>query len=177
MTARLVQIVTGLSLVVGIVVGIINLERGERHRRLAALEHIQRIITVDTEVQRDILKLDLKNLRYAELAREGLVPGTPPRTGRDLYFSDRLAPFFKIGQHYEQMGAMVKRDYIDFDLLFDVIAFPDEFWVQSAPLRRDLAANWRGPGDGLKDLWDNFAYLCERYQKARRAIGARTIAC
>ena len=88
-----------------------------------------------------------------------------------------MRTFCRIGQHYEQMGATVKRKYIDFDLLFDIVAFPDQFWIESKPLRTQIAENWRGPGNGLKDLWDNFTYLCERYQEARRKSGARFIEC
>ncbi len=65
------------------------------------------------------------------------------------------------------MGALVSLGYIDFDLLYAIIPFPDEFWVQSREWRAALRENWHGQGKALVDFWSNFKNLCDRYQRQR----------
>ena len=70
------------------------------------------------------------------------------------------------------LGAMIRLGYLDFDLVFEVVTFPDQFWNESEELRQFMADNWSGPDQPLSDLWSNFAYLRERYHEERARIAA-----
>ncbi len=90
-------------------------------------------------------------------------------TGKAIYYG--TPGLGEVGRHYEHLGAMLKLGYVDFDLIFEVVSFPDDFWDSTQPLMTVIRENWGGEGKPLPDLWVNFGYLRERYHK-QRAINA-----
>lgn len=83
-----------------------------------------------------------------------------------FYHSKEATPIVSVGRHYEQLGALVRLGYVDFDLVYEIIPFPDQFWEATAPVRAGARTNWSG-GKGLPDFWKNFEYLKTLYDKQR----------
>ncbi len=170
--ARLTQIATGLSIITGIIIGIIGLYNahkqaimGFRSMRLASLQYINQLIDNDTSVR-------IKIGKFLDDYERGLI-GTPKklfakyRTGERMYLSDELSDFRDIFRHYEQLGAKVKLEYIDIDLIYEVVPFPDKFWDLTKALRAIIQYNWYGNGKQLKDFGSNFLYLRKFYEDQR----------
>lgn len=147
----------------------IDEENTSKAMRLAALGHINEMIENDQEAQAQVDKVieEVRKLPDPEtlLQQYG--------TGSAVYRSiDGLA---SVGRHYEHLGAMIRLGYVDFDLVFEVITFPDDFWNETEPVVTMIRENWKGPGQPLPDLWKNFRHLRELYY-ARRAEEAAAAA-
>jgi hypothetical protein len=163
------QICARLSVIGGVIVGLYGLyDSLEKQReaaeasRLQSLAYIQQFITEDFAVQREVTRL---NLTQVLPPLEELAEKSP---GRELYFSDALGEIPSIGEHYERMGAEVKLGYLDFALIFEVVPFPDDFWMRTTKLKTQLRKNWNGTGGAeLPDLWGNFDGLAKQYKIAR----------
>ncbi len=158
---------------IGIIPGFVGLfytmeqQRHEQERvgkamRLAALGAVNDMIEKDRAKQPKIEEV----IRFVEtLPKSEAELLEDYGTGRGLYYANpNLA---EVGRHYEHLGAMVKLGYIDFDLIFEVITFPDDFWDATEPLVRVMRDHWGGPEKPLPDLWINFEYLRERYHEKR----------
>jgi L,D-peptidoglycan transpeptidase YkuD (ErfK/YbiS/YcfS/YnhG family) len=170
--ARITQIATGLSIITGIIIGIIGLYNahrqaimGFRTMRLASLQYINQLIDQDTNVRIKIGKFLNDN--------EGGLIESPKRlfakyeTGERMYLSYELSDFRDIFRYYEQLGAKVKLEYIDVDLIYEVIPFPDKYWDYTKALRAIIKYNWYGEGKPLKDFGENFLYLRKFYEDQR----------
>ena len=164
---RISKISAQVTIVVGVIGGLYgivdSIERGrvaERDSRLQSLGPIQKFIEEDFIIQQTIDKFDYGQLSALE-QKAALGPG------RDLYFTNPLS-VATIGEHYERIGAELKLNYLSFDLVYEVIPFPDEFWERTRPLRTKLRENWDGKGKSLPDLWSNFSYLCDLYRAKRQ---------
>jgi len=48
-------------------------------------------------------------------------------SGEAFYLSKEMEDFAAVHYHYEQMGALVKLGYVDFPLVFEIVAFPDAY--------------------------------------------------
>jgi hypothetical protein len=176
----LVKIITGASLVIGIAVGIWGpggLIRADKKMKLDSLAPIKELVTADFETKQKIVALDWSSLEEAVCSSL-----EANRTGHDTYFSpaEALSKLRSITEHYERMGAMVALNYIQFDLIFEVISFPDDFWLRLSRVRGVLAEKWRSQQfekRALPDLWSNFYQLCERYQDKRQRLGSPTVPC
>lgn len=90
------------------------------------------------------------------------------RTGRDMYYSGELAEFVGIGRMYEDLGALIRLGYGDFDFAYTLLNFPDAFWEKTVLYRRLIQDNWSGEGRPLPDFWMNFSWLRDEYLKERR---------
>ena len=176
----LVKTFTGISLIVGIAVGIWGpggLLRADKKMKLDSLNPIKELVAEDYTVKRAIAALE-----WTQLEQEVCASLASQRTGHDTYFSE-AAPvkrLSEITEHYERMGSMVALGYVQFDRLFEVISFPDDFWRRLTRVRGVLAQHWRSPlfsERALPDLWGNFYNLCERFQHKRARFGSPTIDC
>jgi len=119
--ARIIQIITGISIITGIIIRLVGL--------------------------------------YNAHKQAGLALG--------VYLSPELSDFREIFRHYERLGAKVKLQYIDMDLIFEVIPFPDKYWEKTKDLRCRIQYNWYGKGRELTDFGTNFLYLKEFYEGQR----------
>lgn len=88
--------------------------------------------------------------------------------GRNVYYDSCFEDFRKIGDHYEELGAMVRLGYVDFDFVFTLVAFPDRFWDETRDYHNLIKDHWKGRHKPLPDVWSNFSWLRDEYQKARR---------
>jgi hypothetical protein len=90
------------------------------------------------------------------------------KTGEQMYHSDELKDFRAVKDYFDQIGAFVKLGYLDFDLFFCVVAFPDSFWIISEPYRNYISKNWSNEKKELKDFDSNMNYLYSLYKEKRK---------
>ncbi len=170
-------IASNLAVIVGVVLSLLQLasfvdnsHRATQTAKLGALKEIKTFLEQDEEVRRKgqrFLKeqaAQVKESLKARLAAAG--------SGEALYLSPEMKDFAAVHYHYEQMGALVKLGYIDFPLIFEIIAFPDANLEAVEPIRAELAANWKGPGKALPDLGSNIDFLKSCYLKSRKEATA-----
>jgi len=170
---QITTLVTLISLVVGIAIGVQQLVTALQSAtetlsavKLQALPQMREIIERDLEIHQQIagyLGAELgSDVEYVEAE---IQLGT---SGEMLFFSGELRTYREICEHYQTLGALVELGYLPFDLVFEVITFPDRFWSQSTELRNALGSNWQQPDVPLTDFMRTMAALSKRYQ-ARRA--------
>ena len=168
---KVTRIASSLSVILGVVVVVMGIfsainegNRAVRSMRLSSLPHIQGLIDADSEYRSTIADF-LES--YDSQRLMALLSNS--KTGKLAYLSDELKQFREIGRHYDQMGALIKLEYIDFDLLYEVIPFPDDFWNRTSAFRDELRSNDWDEDGGLPDFWENFEHLYDLYEKARDA--------
>lgn len=160
-------IITCISLVTGIFVSLSNLRNSYEQSRFAEIENVKKIVANELEIKDNIaLFLSL----YSEL---------PPLDsllkkygcGRAIYFSrdlEILKLFRKITHHYEIVGVLVNAEYLDFKLYYQIISFPDDFYIKTRSLREFIKGNWHGENKPMKDFLSNFENLKHRYEIERK---------
>lgn len=79
----------------------------------------------------------------------------------EIYFSHKYKDLRKTGYHYEYLGILIKYKMIPFNLVFDLITWPDDFWNESYYLRSVVRNHW------IPDFWVNAEYLHDLYMDAR----------
>ena len=109
--------------------------------------------------------------------------------GREMYFSAPLSRFREIGNSYDVLGALVRQGYLDFDFVYTVVIFPDDFWDRTREYRRLIQTRWdvnttskdtncgkavearpQDCYDAKPDFWANFSWLRDQVLKQRRKI-------
>jgi hypothetical protein len=175
---KIAQIVSALSVIVGIVLAVTEIYktsseiRESAHvARLNELPSVKEMIKEDGEVRSNALKdfggtWDKKKISQILAQHE---------TASEAYYSEDLVPVKTMGHHYEVLGALVGADVVDFRLIYEVVDFPDEFWDATDELRAKARSNWsvRVQGNsrvtqGLPDFWKNFNKLHDRYVQQRK---------
>ena len=164
-TKDIVIILTCVSIVVSIAVALINLKDEWRRDRLAGIDQAKKVYDSDFAIRDDI---------YAFLSALPSLPQPEQLlkkygTGRDIYYAndESLKHFRQTCHHYEEVGALVKAGYVDFDLYYEIVPFPRDFWKQTEELRKVIGENWDGPNKPLPDFLINFAELERRYKAGR----------
>ncbi len=86
---------------------------------------------------------------------------TRPRWGQEVYYSDdpRIRDFRTAHQYFEKIGVLVRQGFLNFALVFDLVAFPDDFWKEGQELRTTLSRHWNPGQKELRDFGDGIAYL------------------
>lgn len=165
-------IASNVAVIVGVVLSLLQLasfvdnsQRATQTAKLGALKEIKTFLEQDEEVRRKGQRFLREQLpQIAQNLKERLAAAG---TGESLYLSPEMKDFAAVHYHYEQMGALVKLGYIDFPLIFEIIAFPDGYMDATEPVRSAIAANWKGPGKPLPDLGSNIQFLRSCYAKSR----------
>jgi hypothetical protein len=175
---QIVQIITAMSVIVGIVFGLIELNKSRKELyvavrilKLSTLQHQNRIFEQDRQIRhkRQEFVQEYKKIKAAGREQEYIQQlFVKHKTGRCVYLSGDLNAFSEVGRHYEYVGALVKLDYIDFPLVFEVLAFPDDFLDETQKLRQRIQDEWDGPGKRNKEFWKNFLYLRRLYREERK---------
>ncbi|MDL5034257.1 hypothetical protein QRD43_20315 [Pelomonas sp. APW6] len=178
----LVGIASGISVIVGAIISVgqfrefvDNSVKGDMSRRLAALSHVKEFFAEDAKIARRAHRFLDTHWREIQprIAQKIEVAGG----GEAFYLSDEMADYAAVHYHYEQLGALVKLGYIEFTLVYEIIAFPDEYMDRTAPLRQALAANWKGPGKPLNDLGSNIQWLRACYEFSRKLPPGKEPGC
>lgn len=89
------------------------------------------------------------------------------KTGSSIYSSDELADFAEIRGFYEELGTLIRFGAIDFDLAFEVITFPTDFFEDTQPVAEFIGSNWFGKDRRLKDFMFNTSQLATNYDNKR----------
>ncbi len=171
--AEITRAAAGISIVVGVIAGIFGLINGIQSLRSSALTakqmsypQVKEVINENTQIKPK--EVDFSKSFAGEDGKEKLRQLVKDKGSvSNAYFSEDLKSLRDIGHHYEQMGALVKHGYIDFDLIYDLIPFPDEFWDETDEFRHAAQyGNWSS-GKPLPDFWKNFGFLHDQYEKRR----------
>jgi len=175
------SIVSSVSIFFGVLISVTQLmgfvensRRANVTLRLSALQHVKEFLSRDEEVRRlaqDFLAQKLPAIEAdvgERIKRYG--------SGEAFYLSPEMKDFATVHYHYEQMGALVKLGYVEFPLIFEIIAYPDAYMRRVEPVRAAIAKNWKGPGDPLPDLGSNIQYLGRCYEASRKDF-LKTPAC
>ena len=169
---NLVSIATGLSVIVGVLISLTQLaawvnesKRANLSARLQGLSEVQKFLQSDEAVRRRGRAFVHAQLPQV-LARAEALRGAAGN-GEDFYLSKDMEDFAAVHYHYEQLGALVKLEYVEFALIFEIIAFPDDYMAAVKPLRDAVAANWKGLGKALPDFGSNIEFLKSCYALSR----------
>jgi hypothetical protein len=171
--SALAKAASGVSIFTGVVAAIFgmfnaveSMQSTARSLKLSGLGQVNQYIDQDNKVRPEIntFLASFDNEAGKEKLRQ-LVQRYG--TGENAYNSNELTELRDIGRHYERMGLLVKFGYLDFDLIYEVVPFPDNFWNETSEFRETVQKhNWSGH-KGLPDFWKNFSYLQERYIERR----------
>ena len=109
---------------------------------------------------------------------EDLMKNIAKSGGQVVFFEDTpvIRDYRKAHLFFENLGVLVRSGTVDYQLVFDLIAFPDTFWVESMDLRNKLSANWNPSTGQLSDFAEGMAYLKWRYENSRSKSKKRTSA-
>lgn len=164
--AKVADSAKNVTIIVGIIVTMFGLYKG--YKELSASTRSQKLSTFGTD--KELIKADEEQRVkiHDVLANKASIPGVLEKYGEMglFYHSKEATPIVSVGRHYEQLGALVRLGYVDFDLVYEIIPFPDQFWEATAPVHAGARTNWSG-GKGLLDFWKNFEYLKTLYDKQR----------
>jgi hypothetical protein len=163
--ARAADSAKNIAIIVGIAVTMFGLYKG--YNELAMSARSQKLSTFGTV--KELIKADEEQRAKMNEILEMKIPELLKKHDNIEHFYDSPEglKIASVGRHYEQLGALVRLGYVDFDLVYEVIPFPDEFWRTTAPIRKGARSNWSA-GKGLPDFWENFKYLKRRYYKQRK---------
>lgn len=160
-------IITCSSIIIGILVTLIEMRSSWKQTRFTGLTQAKEIFAVEEDIQRETnIFVNISSVPDAKKIKELF---TVYRTGQNVYYSKDLARFYKIAHHYEKVGALVKTGYLDFNLYYEVFAFPDKFWDKSKDLRYAIKYNWNADGK-LPDFLCNIEYLHNRFKNKRNSV-------
>ena len=166
-------IITCIGIIIGGIVTIANMRSTWRQARLAGLSQAKEIFSLEDDIQKEVnIFVNISSIPNAKKLLDKY------QTGQAMYHSNELSRFYKIAHHYEKVGSLVKNGYLDFNLYFEVFAFPDKFWDKSKDLRDTIKQNWGGKGGKdekghnaqLNDFLSNTEYLGNRYKDKRSSI-------
>ena len=177
----LAGILSSLSIILGVAISVTQLigfvensRRASVTLRLSALQQIKDFLTRDEEVRRLAQEFLAEKLPAIQTNVDDRIKRYG--SGEAFYLSPEMKDFATVHYHYEQMGALVKLGYVEFPLIFEIIAYPDAYMERVEPLRAAIARNWKGPGQALPDLGSNIQYLRSCYEASRRDY-SQTPAC
>lgn len=180
---KITTILTCLSLIVGIVIGLIQireslskanvtLEKASQTLdaiKVEALSNVMDILDIHNTIRIEQVKFD--SGRFEESLKEFNALLSTGKTGEQIYYSEDFRDFREIVSHYERLSVLINLNYVEFQVIFDTIAFPDNFWNESRALRNAIASNWFASDNALDDFLSGFSGLCNRYKEARSNSG------
>jgi hypothetical protein len=180
---KIAQLTVLVAVMVAIVMGLVTMTEMRRqvelHLRMTRLIHIKELRGMAEESR----KLDTRIKAFLDrvpdadgkCAVETACLPKPDdlfqqahKIGRDMYHSEELKEFVEIGRLYEDLGALIRLGYGDFDFAYTLLNFPDGFWEKTAMYRHLIQDNWYGEQKPLPDFWMNFSWLRDEYLKERR---------
>lgn len=169
--AKAAQAAKNIAIIAGIAVTIFGLWKGYNELKMAAQS--QKLASFGTV--KELIKADeAERAKINEIvAKKDSIPQLLKDHGcvEHFYDSPEGATIASVGRHYEELGALVRLDYIRFDVVYEVVPFPDGFWAATKPIREEAQSNWsideNGKHTGLRDFWKNFEYLKQQYDRQR----------
>ncbi len=77
------------------------------------------------------------------------------------YYYNRLRNIAAIGIFYEHLAVLVNKKIVKFELLFEIMPFPDRFWNDTREFQEKMGAI------SYADFWKNFEQLHDLYAVER----------
>jgi hypothetical protein len=175
---RMTTIVTLVSVILGVAIGVQQLSSAVSSAaetlsglKLQALAQMRDIIDRDARIHQRIAEYVVFGLDADVAYVRGQIE--LGHSGEELFYSSELTNYREICGHYQILGAIVELGYLPFDLVFEVVTFPDQFWRSSHQLRSMIGENWHAPGMPLSDFQRTVGSLSQRYQALRAERGYR----
>lgn len=181
---RIVKSAKNLGIVIGVVAAVVavvmpirelavqqrraneDAEKTSRVLKVTSLTGLIQLLDRDTEIKARLGKF----LDANKTADSVLQKAKTFATGSGAYQSAEFSDLREAGHHYEVLGALAKKGYVDVDLIYSIIDFPAMFWERTAKFREWVRKdNWNGPGSPLPDFWENFQWLSQEYEKRHRS--------
>ena len=180
---KIAQLAVLAAVTVAIVMGLVAMQEMRRqvelHFRMTRLIHLKELRgmvdesrKLDTRMRAFLDRVPDANGKCA--AGTGCLPQPEKlfershKVGRDMYYSEELKEFVEIGRLYEDLGALIRLGYCDFDFAYTLLNFPAGFWEKTVLYRHLIQDNWGGEQKPLPDFWMNFSWLRDEYLKERR---------
>lgn len=167
---EIASVISAVSVAVGIFFVLFRIQSSLRETaralhalKINSLEHLLPILDRTLEVQDIERHLDSDELKRIEQQAEAMV--AVGMSGGHIYHE--LTQFKAVCHHYERLSSLIKLGYLEFDAIFEVVPFPDQFWYASSQIREVLQDNWYGPGKEMPDFLDNIKWLHENYVRER----------
>ncbi len=93
-------------------------------------------------------------------------------TGASIYYSPEFEDYRKIQMFYEELGTLIRFKALDFEIVFQLMTFPSDFYEGTKPLQDFLSAHWyelrKDPAKrALKGFGTNLTQLAENYDRRR----------
>lgn len=166
----ILPIVNTVSLLLGITIGMSQLWELRKNSdetldalKIQSIGHLDDYIGryYETQNNRDaFLKCDLKGIHSS--IQDRFAKGESAQT---IYHSDELEDFRKVASSWERLGALIRLNYIDFEIIYETLPFPTVFWKETTPIRESLSNNWYGQGESLDDFLSNMDWLKDQYRR------------
>jgi hypothetical protein len=174
---RVVGICSRLSIVLGVLIGVTQLWKPLKDAsatlqsmKLSTLQQVNQFVEADSAAR---VKIKTFLSEWDKPGGSKLVDLLKSdRSGEEVFLSEQLSDLRDVGRHYERMGVLVKLGYLDFDLVYEIISFPDRFWDVTKDFRDKIRNDGWSQGKGLDDFWRNFEDLHDRYER-KRAVERR----
>ena len=174
--AIIVSIVTGLSTIAGVLWNLYEFASASRERTRAA-----RITQLTTYANFGDL---LQNYREIEQKTDDFMRAhrnadwdfaallNEYETGASLYYSPEFKDYREIQEFYEELGTLIRFDALDFELVFQFVKFPSDFYETTKPLQDFISAHWfelrSDPNQrALRDFGHNLTRLANNFELRR----------
>jgi hypothetical protein len=181
--ALIVQVITSVSLVAGMLAGALTVygtlkqvDVALQGARLSTFAALKEFINDDGNIQ--VQAIHFLNSKYNDPQKLHEIIKSK-KSGKNAYYSRELKDLREVAHHYEVLGTLVRKDFINFQLVFDTIPFPDEFYKATSAFRKELQTeNW-SDGKGMPDFLEDTEDLKRRYDCERllRSVKVAGFAC
>lgn len=165
------KIVTLISVIIGVYVTVSSALEALNASRVNTIHEIKPVIDEELSIRKKMAAYMEKQLDDdTSYVKEAIAQG---KSGESLYYSDRLNEYREITRYYNQLGGLLAWEGREFDIVFDRVAFPDNFYLKTKEIRQLVLDNWHEKAVPLKDFFSDFDALCLHYQKERASQGFR----
>lgn len=168
---QLTKIATLLSIIIGIYVTASSAVHTLNSSRISAVNEIKPLIKEDLSIRKQLV-VYMENQMNDDMSyvKASIAQG---KSGELLFYSDHLNDYQKITSYYENLGSILNWENSEFNIVFDMLAFPDEFYLKTKEMRKLISNNWHSKGVPLNDIFSDFDALCLHYQEKRADQGLR----
>ncbi len=174
--AIIVGIATGFSTIAGVIWNLYEFANSTREKtkssqisQLTSYTNFGELIRHYRQIEK---KTDdfMRTYRDRHWDREALLKQYT--SGSSIYYSQEFKEFREIREFYEEVGTLVRFKALDFELVFQVIIFPSDFYEKTRPLRKIISEHWFESRVfqnecQLKDFGFNMEQLSKNYERRR----------
>lgn len=170
--------VTGLGVILGggvslyqFSASLVNQREANKIKQLTTFESFKKLVDKGYEREKCATEFVAQNSgKYRKDAARKLIQTLG--SGSRVYFSDEFKQFRHLHEFYEELGFQVDQGVLNFDLVFELVTFPSDFYYETAELCSELGENWfpytpNLPSKRIVGFCDNTRKLATRYELHR----------